>query len=153
MFFTFIKSNMATLPCARAYIDSTTEHYYWTVPDQKRIPTSKGSYDGVLNEAGKRLLKETLERVAAGKFTDTLSKVKINEEESSWTPDTKSKWHTPGMDDAEFFLHIESRATGRRLKNGVEVQTTTGYILLSDVGDRPGWILTLSGSLYRLTYA
>lgn len=144
------------------YVENDTEEFYWLSYEQVTIPRravrdDRGevtgfTYEGVLNEAGKRLYDATLKRVVDGLFTATVRLDRLDYSNSGpWYPDTKSKWYKDDGPKGFFNSHDNYRVTGTRLKqDGSEEPICTSVMIFYDTAKPPTWALTKSGSLYKL---
>ena len=94
-----------------------------------------GDYGGILNEAGTRLLEKTREDAARGVFKDSLHEFSLVPSPSSRFFDSRDAW-TESYNN--IFAHGRLASTGEM----VEMSTIVLYYA--------NWLLTASGSLYRL---
>lgn len=105
-----------------------------TVP---RYTESGGNYNNIINEDGEKLLEDARQRAKNKLFKATLDKYVIERRLSGFWHDT-----TTGMRHMNTWnnLYVDGYLNGKR------VDTST-IIFLDDIA---GWVLTCSGSLYKL---
>ncbi len=141
-------------PPAAKYIKPDIEEYYLLPNMTYTIPRRGGSYTGILNDEGLKLYTETLKRVKAGDFKDTVSRYQfIRSNSGYWEPNMSSPFFSKNFILLNTFKNIQVSGLTEEIymKEKHKPSDKRHYMSTSPViFYTSDWCLTKSGSLYKL---